>query len=83
LKLGRVAEARAVCDRALAAREAQVRSNGDVLEYRGGLAEILLRDGQLRAGQADFAGAAAAWQRACSVYDGMSPLTPERTFYRA
>jgi hypothetical protein len=52
------------------------------LEASGGLAETLLRDGQVRAGQGDLAGAA-AWKRACSTYDARSSLSAEQAFYRA
>ena len=58
IRTGRLAEARPMCDRAIATLEALVRDHPEIQYYSGVLAEILLRDGQVRAGQGDPAGAA-------------------------
>ena len=83
IRTGRLAEARPMCDRAIATLEALVRGHPEILYYRGVLAEILLRDGQVRAGQGDPVGAARAWARSLSIYDGMRSLTGEQMFFRA
>ena len=71
-----------MCDRAIATLEALVRDHPEILYYSGVLAEILLRDGQVRAGQGDApAGAAGAWRRSLSIYDGMRSLTGEQMFF--
>ena len=80
IRTGRLAEARPMCDRAIATLEALVRGHPEILYYRGVLAEILLRDGQVRAGQGDPVGAARAWARSLSIYDGMRSLTGEQMF---
>jgi eukaryotic-like serine/threonine-protein kinase len=83
IRTGRLAEARLICDRALATLEALVRDHREIVYHSGVLAEILLRDGQVRAGQGDPVGAARAWGRSLSIYDGMRSLTGEQMFFRA
>ena len=82
IRSGRLAEARVTCDRALATLDALMRDHFEIPYYRGVLAETFLRDGQVRVGQGDLAGAAAAWRRSLSIYDGMSSLTGEQLFFR-
>ena len=59
LALGRLSEARACCDRAIAIREDLVKGDPKNDDYAQGLAESLLRSGSVRAAAGDLAGAAA------------------------
>ncbi len=80
---GRLDEALAACERALAVREPLVEAHPDVADYRAGLGETYLRLGQVRCDMENLAGAAAAWKRACAHYDGTKSLSGEPTFFRA
>jgi tetratricopeptide (TPR) repeat protein len=82
-KAGRRDEARAACERAIALREPLVKNHPQVTLYRGGLAETYLRAGQVRFDAGDPAGAASAWRRAISLYDGLKSPDGEQTIFRA
>jgi serine/threonine protein kinase/tetratricopeptide (TPR) repeat protein len=60
---GRLAEARVNCDAAIAMREALVKDFPEVLSYRIGMGESLMRLGQVKLEAGDIAGAAADWRR--------------------
>jgi tetratricopeptide (TPR) repeat protein len=70
LILGRIGESRALCERAVALYEGLIRAN---TEYRQGLAEALMRFGQVRRAAGDLAGAAADWRRAVAALEGLPP----------
>ena len=80
---GRLDEALAACERALAVREALVEANPDDPWYRRGLGETYLRLGQVRCDLEDLAGAAGAWKRACAHYEANRSLGGEDTLFLA
>jgi tetratricopeptide (TPR) repeat protein len=67
--VGKHAEARAACQRALALLEPLVKANPENPVYLGRLAEIYLRSGQLRCDAGDLSGATSAWKQAVMFYD--------------
>ena len=71
---GRLDEALAACERALAVREPLVEAHPELLGYRAGLGETYLRLGQVRCDMKNLAGAADAWKRACAHYDANKSL---------
>jgi hypothetical protein len=78
LRLGRrLTEARACCDRAISIRMALVKADPVTGSYRSGLAESLMRSGQLRASSGDAGGAAADWRRAVAFYEELPPRSGE------
>ena len=83
IRTGRLAEARVMCDRALAARDAQVKDHPDHRYLRLGLAEILLRDGQVRQAEGDLVGASADWRRAVALLKAVPALNGENVFIYA
>jgi serine/threonine-protein kinase len=68
LILGRIGESRAPARRAVAIYEDLIRVNP---LYRQGLAEALMRFGQVRRAEGDPAGAVAAWRRAVALFEGI------------
>jgi tetratricopeptide (TPR) repeat protein len=68
-KVGKPAEARAECERALTLLEPLVKAHPDNIVYLGRLAEAYLRSGQLLRDAGDLAGAASAWKRAVRLFD--------------
>jgi len=77
LALGRPGEARTSCGQAIAIREDLIKANPANTGYRSGLAESLLRSGQVRRSTSDPVGAAADWRRAIALYDGLPPRSRE------
>jgi serine/threonine-protein kinase len=67
---GRLAEALASCDEAIAMREAVIKDFPEVLSYRIGMGECLMRLGQVKFGTGDIAGAASDWRRAIALHAG-------------
>ena len=78
--LGRLTEARACCDRAIAIREELVKGEPGNDDYHQGLAESLMRSGGVRAAAGDPAGAAADWRR---PRHSMRAIPPERQRWRS
>ncbi len=68
---GRLAEARANCDRAIAARELAIKAFPQVLQYRTRMGECRLRSGQLRVAAGDLPGAVADWRAAMASYEAL------------
>ena len=64
-------------------RRAPGRAHPDWGRHRAGLGETYLRLGQVRYAMANPAGAAAAWKRALTLYDGSKSISSEETFFRA
>ncbi len=62
--LGRLVEARATCDQAMAIRELVVKEFPQVLQNRIRVGECRLRSGQIRAAGGDLTGAVADWRAA-------------------
>jgi hypothetical protein len=79
----RLAEARASCDRTLAIRQALVETDSATTFYRSGLAESLLRSGQVRRYCGDLAGAARDWREAVTLYEGLPDSAAELAFVEA
>jgi hypothetical protein len=79
---GRLAEARAGCDRAIAIREDLVKGDPANADFAQGLAESVLRSGTARAAAGDASGAAADWHRAASLYAAHPPVV-EAAIFRA
>ncbi len=67
--LGRLVEARANCDQAIAIRELVIQEFPQVLQNRIRMGECLLRSGQLRVASGDIPGAVADWRAAMASYD--------------
>ena len=82
-RLGRGAEARDLCERAVAIREALIKEYPKTTGYREGLAENYLNRGLARRTLGDFAGAAADIRRAVVLYDALQPLTGSQLFVSA
>jgi tetratricopeptide (TPR) repeat protein len=74
---GRPADARDCCDRAISIREELVKVDPATEIYRSGLAESLMRSGQLRQSGGDVAGAVADWRRAVAYYEALPPRQGE------
>src|SRR5262249_23661033 len=79
----RLAEARASCDRALVIRQALVKTDSATTSYRSGLAESLLRSGQVRRSCGDVTGASRDWRRAIALYEGLPARTAEVALFEA
>jgi eukaryotic-like serine/threonine-protein kinase len=83
LRLGRPSEARARCEQSVALREVLVSDHPNLPRYRKELAETLLRFGQVRQAEQDFAGASANWRRACALFEAIPNLDSENVFFHA
>src|SRR5262249_24043574 len=83
LALGRTAEARTSCDRAMAIREDRFKANPKDVDNRSGLAASLLRSGQVKRAAGDAAGAAADWRRAIALYKGLPPRSGDAAVLEA
>jgi eukaryotic-like serine/threonine-protein kinase len=83
LALGRPGEARTSCDRATSIREDLVKANPENPEFRIGLAESLLRSGQVRRSTGDTVGAATDWRRAIVLYEELSRRSGETAVFEA
>ena len=83
VQMGRLGEARAACERAIAIREAQVKDFPDVSKNHQGLAESLLRSGQVRRAAGDVAGASADWHRATAIFASHPPAGGEAALFEA
>jgi eukaryotic-like serine/threonine-protein kinase len=81
--LGQPGEARTSCDRAISIREDLVNANQANTDYRSGLAESLVRSGQVRWLANDAVGAAADWRRAVGLYEGLPPRSGEDAILEA
>jgi tetratricopeptide (TPR) repeat protein/tRNA A-37 threonylcarbamoyl transferase component Bud32 len=68
---GRISEARALCDKAIAIRKAVVEEFPEVTGYSWRMGECWLRSGQVRLAAGDIPGAAADWRRAIVSYEGL------------
>jgi tetratricopeptide (TPR) repeat protein len=68
---GRLPVARALCDQAIAIREAVIEEFPEVTGYRWRMGECVLRSGQVRLAAGDIPGAAADWRRAIASYEGL------------
>jgi hypothetical protein len=80
--LGRLPEAAACCDRAIAIREDLVRRQPTNHRFPQNLAESLMRLGIVRAAAGDAAGAATLWRRAAATF-ASHPPGGESTVFRA
>ena len=67
--LGRLVEARASCDQAIAIRELVIKEFPQVLQNRIKMGECLLRSGQLRLASGDLPGAVTDWRAALASYE--------------
>ena len=67
----------------MALREALVRADANVPQYRKNLAESLLRFGQARQAAGDLVGASADWKRAVAFFKTVSDLDGEYIYYYA
>ena len=82
IELGRLSEARACCDRAIAALEDLLKGDPKDEAQANNLAMSLLRSGSVRMATGDDAGAAADWRRAVSLY-ASHRLIYEAAIFRA
>ena len=82
IELGRLSEARACCDRAIAAIEDLLKGDPKDEAHAKALAMSLLRSGSVRTATGDDAGAAADWRRAAALYASHPPLY-EAAIFRA
>ena len=80
---GRLVEARASCDRAIALREGVIKEFPEVLGYRIRIGECIVRSGQVRLDAGDIAGATADWRRAVAFYEGLGDRGGELAFFEA
>jgi hypothetical protein len=80
---GRLAEARASCDQAIAIRKAVIKELPEVLGYRLRMGECLLRSGQVRLDAGDIPGATADWRRAIELYQGLPFRGGELAMFQA
>jgi tetratricopeptide (TPR) repeat protein len=80
---GRLAEARANCDRAIAIRESVVKDFPEVLSYRIRMGECWLRSGQVRVADGYGPGAVADWRRAIALYEALPPRVGEIAMFEA
>jgi eukaryotic-like serine/threonine-protein kinase len=83
LRLGRPAEARAMCERAIALREVLVREQPSFPRYRKERGETFLRMGQVRAAQRDLAGASDDWRHAIALFQSVPNMESEYIFFHA
>jgi len=80
VRLGRLLEAGACCDRAIAIREELVKKQPMDHRLQQNLAESLLRSGSVRAAAGDAAGAAALWRRAAAKFASHPPQGESAVF---
>jgi tetratricopeptide (TPR) repeat protein len=83
ITLGRLPEARASCDRAIAIREDLVKGDPKNHDYARGLALTLLRSGSERAASGDVVGATRELRRSTALYDSHPTLEPAAAIGRA
>jgi tetratricopeptide (TPR) repeat protein len=81
--LGRLAEARANCDKAIAMRESVIKEFPEVLSYRLRMGECLLRSGQVRLAAGDVHNAATDWRHAIASYESLPPRGGEFAMFEA
>jgi tetratricopeptide (TPR) repeat protein len=82
IALGRLSEARACCDRAIAAIEDLLKGDPKNEAYANDLAMSLMRSGSVKAATGDNLGAAADWRRAALLYASHPPIY-EAAIFRA
>jgi eukaryotic-like serine/threonine-protein kinase len=82
-KVGRLAEARVCCDGAIAIRADLVKGQPANESYHHGLAESLVRSGDVRRATGDAEGAAADWRRATALYTSHLPTGGEEAHFQA
>ncbi len=80
---GKLNNALAACERALAIREPLAEAHPEVTFYRAHLGETYLRLGQVRSDMRNSAGAVAAWKLACENFDANRFQSGELVFCRA
>jgi eukaryotic-like serine/threonine-protein kinase len=80
---GRLAEARANCDKAIAMREALVRDFPQVRAYRYRMCECRLRSGQVKLAAADIPGAVADFRLALAAREGLPDRSGELGMFEA
>jgi eukaryotic-like serine/threonine-protein kinase len=78
--LGRLDEALAACERALAVRELLVKTHPEVPNYRAGLRDTYLRLGQLRRDLENLDGAVDVWKHASEQFESNESLDGANTF---
>jgi serine/threonine-protein kinase len=82
-KRGRLGEARAICDRAMALRNAVIAEFPEMVRYRMLKIECLLRSGQVRMASGDVTGAVADWCRGIEWAEPLPPRVGEPAIYEA
>ena len=80
---GRLAEARELCDRAIAIRQAVIKEYPEIVSYRSRMGECWLRSGQVRLAAADITGATADWRRALLAYGDSERRSGETAMFEA
>jgi eukaryotic-like serine/threonine-protein kinase len=80
---GRLAEARANCDKAIAIREALVREIPQVRAYRYRMCECRLRSGQVKLAAGDIPGAVADFRLALAAREGLPDRSGELGMFGA
>ena len=80
---GRLAEARELCDRAIAIRQAVIKEYPEIVSYRSRMGECWLRSGQVRLAAGDIAGATADWRRGLLAYGELKRRSGETAMFEA
>ena len=80
---GRLAEARELCDRAIAIRATVIKEFPEIVSYRSRMGECWLRSGQVRLAAGDIAGATADWRRGILAYGDLRRRSGETAMFEA
>ncbi len=80
---GRLAEARVLCDRAIAIRATVIKEYPEIVSYRSRMGECWLRSGQVRLAAGDVPGAVADWHRALLAYGNLRRRSGEIAMFEA
>ncbi len=80
---GRLAEARELCDRAIAIRGTVMKEFPEIVSYRSRMGECWLRSGQVRQAAGEIAGATADWRRALLAYGELKRRSAEIGMFEA
>jgi hypothetical protein len=79
----RLAEARLLCDSAIAIRQAVIKEYPEIVSYRSRMGECWLRSGQVRLAAGDIAGSTTDWRRGLMAYGELKRRSGETAMFEA
>jgi tetratricopeptide (TPR) repeat protein len=83
LRLGRLAEAQGLSDRAIGLRAPLLKNQPKNIDFRLGQGQSLFRSGLARRDRGDLADAVARWRQADALFEDVDAMPPDSTFFHA